>query len=601
MQRLEVVNVFIASPSDLGSERKAFRLALERLNKLKAKGMGYSFEPLGWEDALPGGGRPQKLINDDVRRCDIFVMLLWKRWGTPTGSKKFTSGTEEEFSIAFNRFKKTGSPHLLLYFRSVPQAQMADPGDQLKKVNAFRTKIDMEKELLYKVYDRPQQWEDFLMDHLSKWLDGKKAGRGYDLAQDGTAAAAFKELAEMRRQLQELQREIKRADATPKTEESKLRRDAIGHAVEATRLLEAGKLARAEEEFAKSVEMYEEPEVLNNYGLFLYQIGALDRAKERFEKVIKLPAGGEADPHRARAFKMLGNVYLTWGKLPDAEKMFKQAIAIARQQESPKALADFLGSLGNVYIERGQIAKAEQTYRKALKIVEGEEDLDGMRKAHGSLGNIYVERGQAGKAEAAFGKALELAEQLKHKEGMGSASLGLGLVYELQGEPEKAEAMYRKALKIAQSLGFKAGMERAYGNLGNLYRDRDAGKAEDMYREALMLATLLGHKDGMAHTLCNLGHVYKKLGAAGKARKMWAQSLDIYQEIGSREGVRSLRTLLGGLKRGGPAKRAAKAARGGASKPKAGQHYRVISTARGSAVPKPGRKFRGYRPMGLKK
>jgi hypothetical protein len=56
------------------------------------------------EQVLLGGtGRPQALINDELRTCDFVFLLLWDRWGTPpqpTGTGSYTSGTEEEFRVA---------------------------------------------------------------------------------------------------------------------------------------------------------------------------------------------------------------------------------------------------------------------------------------------------------------------------------------------------------------------------------------------------------------------------------------------------------------------------------------------------------------------
>src|SRR5258706_464787 len=144
MPKLELVKVFIASPGDLSKERTLFPGVVKQINDIKARALGYLFEGVGWEDSLPGGGRPQEIINEDVRECDVFIMLLWKRWGTPS-SQVFGSGTEEEFTIAYDRFRKTGKPHMLLYFRSVPQAMMADPGEQLRRVIEFRTKIEVER------------------------------------------------------------------------------------------------------------------------------------------------------------------------------------------------------------------------------------------------------------------------------------------------------------------------------------------------------------------------------------------------------------------------------------------------------------------------
>lgn len=555
MKTLEVIKVFIASPRDVFEERNLFPNTLAKLNKLKARSMGYELDPSGWEDALPNGGRPQEIINEDVKDCDVFVMLLWRKWGTPSG--KFSSGTEEEFTIAFDRFTKSGSPHLLLYFRSVPQAQMADPGPELSRVNTFRTRFDLDKTVFYKVYDEPPQWEEFLLEHLAKVLDQKVTGVTNSAVQNTDFASA--ETNKMKIQLRDLQNEIEKSNAQLKTTQSNLRVAAIGFAVEASKLLAAGKLAFAEEKFAKSVELYEEPEVLNEYGSFLFQIGALDRAKERFSKVINLPSSPENDPHRAKAYKMLGNIQLTWGKFAEAETTIKQAIAIAQQLGDEKAHADFLGSLGHVYFDRDNIAMAEKAYLKSLNIAKQQKDKNVMLKAYISLGNTYVERAQLKKAQASFEKVLEIAVELKHKEGMENAYLGLGNVFLKQNRYDEAEAMYKKALKMARVLKHKAGLERAHGSLGNVYLESgDLAKAKKMYEETLQFAIDLGDRGGVAHTYNYLGNVYEKLGDLARAKTMWTLSLEIYQELKSNEEIKALRVLLDSLKKPTPKKAAKK-------------------------------------------
>ncbi|MCK5343399.1 MAG: DUF4062 domain-containing protein [Candidatus Heimdallarchaeota archaeon] len=93
-----VIRVFIASPGDLKEERRRFRKIIDEVNRSKAYGSGIQLEPLGWEDTSPGVGRPQGLINKDIHKCDLMIMLLWKWWGTPTG--EYLSGFEEEYELA---------------------------------------------------------------------------------------------------------------------------------------------------------------------------------------------------------------------------------------------------------------------------------------------------------------------------------------------------------------------------------------------------------------------------------------------------------------------------------------------------------------------
>ena len=52
-------SVFIGSPSGLDEERRRFRDALRRFNENHGQPDGVRFEPIGWEDTLPGVGRPR--------------------------------------------------------------------------------------------------------------------------------------------------------------------------------------------------------------------------------------------------------------------------------------------------------------------------------------------------------------------------------------------------------------------------------------------------------------------------------------------------------------------------------------------------------------
>jgi hypothetical protein len=105
--------VFVASPGGLDPERHAFRESLNECNDSDAVERGALFIPVGWELTLPGCGRPQALINQDIEKCDYFVLLLWDRWGSPTdaGDKpKYTSGIEEEYHVALKCFEDVVKP-----------------------------------------------------------------------------------------------------------------------------------------------------------------------------------------------------------------------------------------------------------------------------------------------------------------------------------------------------------------------------------------------------------------------------------------------------------------------------------------------------------
>ena len=60
-----------------------------------------SLEAVRWESHCnPGvGSNVQSVINEQIGPTDIYVGIMWKRFGTPTG--RAGSGTEEEFKAAY--------------------------------------------------------------------------------------------------------------------------------------------------------------------------------------------------------------------------------------------------------------------------------------------------------------------------------------------------------------------------------------------------------------------------------------------------------------------------------------------------------------------
>jgi hypothetical protein len=168
----KVIKIFIASPRDLNFERTRFPDIISEVNRIKANPQGIQLEPLGWEDTLPGKGRPQEKINEDIKKCDLIVMLLGKHWGTSTG--KYTSGFEEEYELAKSLSEKTnGKPEIWLYFRAIPYELLAEPDEQLRQVVDFRSKIKREKQFFPRAYKGVHEWERLFRDHLCQWLDSQ--------------------------------------------------------------------------------------------------------------------------------------------------------------------------------------------------------------------------------------------------------------------------------------------------------------------------------------------------------------------------------------------------------------------------------------------
>ncbi|MCK5874017.1 MAG: DUF4062 domain-containing protein [Alcanivoracaceae bacterium] len=138
----KIVKVFIASPSDTGDERNACDEVVNNINLSIGDILGVRLEVIRWErNVSPGFGEDaQDVINRSVEdRYDIFIGIMKTKFGSPT--KRAGSGTEEEFGIAFSKYKKSRDIDVMFFFGSVPM----DPDDidikQLSKVREFKAKI----------------------------------------------------------------------------------------------------------------------------------------------------------------------------------------------------------------------------------------------------------------------------------------------------------------------------------------------------------------------------------------------------------------------------------------------------------------------------
>ncbi len=85
----------------------------------------------------PSFGRPQSNINPYLDECDLFVGILWEKWGTPPGGDvTYSSGFEEEFERTRERRDKNGNgaPDIWLFLKEVSRGSK-----KKKKKKRYRT------------------------------------------------------------------------------------------------------------------------------------------------------------------------------------------------------------------------------------------------------------------------------------------------------------------------------------------------------------------------------------------------------------------------------------------------------------------------------
>lgn len=166
-----VVVVLVASPSDVEPERNRLEEVIRELNLTWSRTLLLRLELVRWEThGYPGIGKDaQDVLNRELTDApDIFIGLMWGRYGTPTG--RAGSGTEEEFARALARYRKDpSSVRIMFYFKDAPLSPSEIDPEQLARVQKFRMSLGNEGALHWK-FVTLEEFERLLRLHLARQI-----------------------------------------------------------------------------------------------------------------------------------------------------------------------------------------------------------------------------------------------------------------------------------------------------------------------------------------------------------------------------------------------------------------------------------------------
>jgi hypothetical protein len=174
--------VFVASPGDVSTEREIIPKVIAEINLIIsaiAPEKGVLLDLIRWETHVhPGLGiDAQDVVNQQLPDYDIFIGIMWKRFGTPTS--RAGSGTEEEYLRAFEKWKKDNKFPVLFYFsqKNITIPNTSAELEQLHKLVKFKEDL-LNRGLIWE-YNNPDEFGDILRPHLvmtlSKLLNDDKA------------------------------------------------------------------------------------------------------------------------------------------------------------------------------------------------------------------------------------------------------------------------------------------------------------------------------------------------------------------------------------------------------------------------------------------
>ncbi len=167
---METYTVFVSSPSDVKKERDSLREIIDEVNTTHGEPFGYRLQLWQYEnEARPSAEKPQDLINHILPEYQIFIGIMWKRFGTPTPTAG--SGTEEEYNNAYKAWQQKNVIDIMFYF-SQKLYKLSTPQEtkQLNKVNKFKKQLSG-KSFVWD-YANPTDFKDQIRKHLCVLMNG---------------------------------------------------------------------------------------------------------------------------------------------------------------------------------------------------------------------------------------------------------------------------------------------------------------------------------------------------------------------------------------------------------------------------------------------
>jgi hypothetical protein len=179
---VEEYHVFLASPSDMNSERLEVRRFFDSYNRHTAAHWNVRFTVVDYGNyATTGVGRPQDLINKQTLErfrgsLALLIGIMGQRFGSPTGL--YESGTEEELEVALKMNLSNGYPEIKWFFQTIETFRA--PSDcsaieyaleQWRKVETFRHRLEQSNPpLFYGRFADTAEFRERFREDLSLWL-----------------------------------------------------------------------------------------------------------------------------------------------------------------------------------------------------------------------------------------------------------------------------------------------------------------------------------------------------------------------------------------------------------------------------------------------
>ena len=461
------LRIFLASPSDLQSEREIVRACVDEHNARRKGLSNVTFEVLGWDRVRGTARRPQEAINELISESHFMVTLFKRSWGSVPGSPwGYTSGTEEELFTGLLELGQVEQP-----MRDVWVAFLNDPSPA-EQIVRLRKEMSRQHSLMYESIESGRDLKEKLTARLETWeaLAGFKIPRQVDLlpssGKDVLRAANLRMSGEKLVVLGQAE-----AGRTA-LEEAAARGGPLEHLAYARFLARHGDLEgaydstqRAIDYFTSGVSLYSalaaeafaaQAGVLRRQGLDIDATGRLEQALTLLDE-----RDAYAQKVRCRIFDDLGLAYQKISDLTAARRNFQTALDVRRRSGDVMGVCQSRVNLARLEVGAGNLTTAAEYADEVVATLRGTPPTALHANAEALAAQVRLRQGQPDEGLPYAERALSLNRQIANRHGEAIALLVLAQCCRSAGRRSEAEEHARACLELNRSMGNDGGAQRA--------------------------------------------------------------------------------------------------------------------------------------------
>jgi tetratricopeptide (TPR) repeat protein len=292
-----------------------------------------------------------------------------------------------------------------------------------------------------------------------------------------------------------------------------------------------------------------------NLALAQIRTGEFDQAIQNGTIALGITHRYNDKANESKAYNTIGEAYRLQDNFLEALKYYEPAIKLREEIGDTKGIANVINNIALVQYSLGNYPESIKRHLQALKIREAVNDKEGVAASYSNMAMVYVKQLNNKEAISCNEKALAIRTEMNDKRGMATSYNNIGNIYRLAYETEKAKANYEKALTLFTTLDDKKNIALCYNNLGcNCQSEADMmvknGRQQDVpekIKEALAYFERAnrGYEEtksisGLLLIQQNIGHANKTIHNYSVARSHYMKSLELANQIGSKEDSKDL-------------------------------------------------------------